>query len=188
MSCQFPAICKVVARPVGKHLFPVNAVRRLRRRFRRNSATLAQRRSRSVRLCDKNGPFVYFWPNAGLSDRKSGQNRPKHHFATGRIIASASATVRRTDSSGSWRATVRSGTASAAAGPILPSAAAASNRTALSESVRATTRAGMTSAASGPMLPSAPATYDRSARSGCLRAATRAGMASLAAGPIASNA
>jgi hypothetical protein len=58
MSCQFPAICKVVARPVGKHLFPVNAVRRLRRRFRRNSATLAQRRSRSVRLCDKNGPFV----------------------------------------------------------------------------------------------------------------------------------
>jgi hypothetical protein len=47
-----------VARPVGKHLFPVNAVRRLRRRFRRNSATLAQRRSRSVRLCDKNRPFV----------------------------------------------------------------------------------------------------------------------------------
>jgi hypothetical protein len=58
MSCQFPAICKVVERPVGKHLFPVNAVRRLRRRFRRNSATLAQRRSRSVRLCDKNRPFV----------------------------------------------------------------------------------------------------------------------------------
>jgi hypothetical protein len=54
----FPAICKVVARPVGKHLFPVNAVRRLRRRFRRNSAALAQRRSRSVRLCDKNRPFV----------------------------------------------------------------------------------------------------------------------------------
>jgi hypothetical protein len=58
MSCQFPAICKVVARSVGKHLFPVNAVRRLRRRFRRNSATLAQRRSRSVRLCDKNRLFV----------------------------------------------------------------------------------------------------------------------------------
>jgi hypothetical protein len=67
MSCQFPAICKVVARPVGKHLFPVNAVRRLRRRFRRNSATLAQRGSRSVRLCDKNRPFVtsgrYAWQN-----------------------------------------------------------------------------------------------------------------------------
>ena len=33
MSCQFPAICKVVARPVRKHLFPVNAVRRLRAVF-----------------------------------------------------------------------------------------------------------------------------------------------------------
>jgi hypothetical protein len=32
--------------------------RRLRRRFRRNSVTPAQRRSRSVRLCDKSGPFV----------------------------------------------------------------------------------------------------------------------------------
>jgi hypothetical protein len=31
MSCQFPAICKVVARPVEKHLFSVNAVRKLRR-------------------------------------------------------------------------------------------------------------------------------------------------------------
>jgi len=58
MGCQFSAICKVVAQPVEKHLFPVNAVRRLRRRFRRNSATLAQRGSCSVRLCDKNGPFV----------------------------------------------------------------------------------------------------------------------------------
>src|SRR5271169_3112050 len=58
MGCQFSAICKVVAQPVGNHLFPVNAVRRLRRRYRRNSATPAQRRSRSVPLCDKNGPFV----------------------------------------------------------------------------------------------------------------------------------
>jgi hypothetical protein len=39
-------------------------VRRLRRRFRRNSATLAQRRSRSVRLCDKNRPFVTSGPAA----------------------------------------------------------------------------------------------------------------------------
>ena len=58
MGCQFSAVCKVVEQPVGNHLFPVNAVRRLRRRFRRNSATPAQRRSRSVPLCDKNGPFV----------------------------------------------------------------------------------------------------------------------------------
>jgi hypothetical protein len=36
MGCQFSAICKVVAQPVGNHLFPVNAVRRLRRRSRRN--------------------------------------------------------------------------------------------------------------------------------------------------------
>jgi len=65
MGCQFSAICKVVAQPVEKHLFPVNAVRRLRRRFRRNSATLAQRGSCSVRLCDKNGPFV----TSGHGDR-----------------------------------------------------------------------------------------------------------------------
>jgi hypothetical protein len=58
MGCQFSAICKVVAQPVGNHLFPVTDVRRLRRRSRRNSATPAQRRSRSVPLCDKNGPFV----------------------------------------------------------------------------------------------------------------------------------
>jgi hypothetical protein len=58
MGCQFSAISKVVAQPVGNHLFPVNAVRRARRGSRRNSATPAQRRSRSVPLCDKNGPFV----------------------------------------------------------------------------------------------------------------------------------
>jgi hypothetical protein len=49
---------KKVAQLVGKHLFPDNAVRSLGCRFRRNSATPAQRRSRSVPLCDKNGPFV----------------------------------------------------------------------------------------------------------------------------------
>jgi hypothetical protein len=63
MGCQFSAICKVVAPPVGNHLFPVNDVRRLRRRSRRNSATPPQRRSRSVPLCDKNGPFVASGPH-----------------------------------------------------------------------------------------------------------------------------
>jgi hypothetical protein len=57
MGCQFSAICKVVAPPVGNPLFPVTDVCWLRRRSRRNSATPAQR-SRSVPLCDKNGPFV----------------------------------------------------------------------------------------------------------------------------------
>src|SRR5215469_2771693 len=58
MGRQFSAICKVVALPVGKQVVLDNVVRRLRRRFRRNSAILALRRSRSVPLCGKNGPFV----------------------------------------------------------------------------------------------------------------------------------
>jgi hypothetical protein len=43
MGCQFSSIGKMVARSVGKHSVPVNAVRRPRRRFPRNSTTPAQR-------------------------------------------------------------------------------------------------------------------------------------------------
>jgi hypothetical protein len=64
MGCQFSAICKVVVQPVGNHLLPVTDVRRLRRRSLRNPTNPAQRRSRSVPLCDKNWPFV----TSGLYD------------------------------------------------------------------------------------------------------------------------
>lgn len=76
MGCQFSAIRKVVA-------LPVNAVRRLRRRFRRNSATPPQRRSRSVPLCDKNGSFV-------TSGREMKRNLLSTVAATA-VIAAASA-------------------------------------------------------------------------------------------------
>ena len=58
------------------------------------------------------------------------------------ILASASAALRRTFSSGSWRAAARAGTASAAGGPIFPSASAALRRTSSSGSWRAAARAG----------------------------------------------
>jgi hypothetical protein len=59
MSCQFSAVCKVVAQLVGNHLFPVNAVRRLRRavfggipRLLRSGVLVMSP------YATKNGPFV----------------------------------------------------------------------------------------------------------------------------------
>ena len=65
MGCQFSSIGKMVARSVGKHSVPVNAVRRPRRRFPRNSTTPAQRVLAQSPYATNMGRS-YFWPTSQM--------------------------------------------------------------------------------------------------------------------------
>jgi hypothetical protein len=62
MSCQFSAICRVVARPVGKPLFPVNAVQQAEAPF---SAEFRDSWAAAFSFCPLMRPkwaVRYFWP------------------------------------------------------------------------------------------------------------------------------
>jgi hypothetical protein len=76
----------------GNTCFPSTPCAGWRRRFRRNSASLAQRHSRSVRLCDKNRPFV----TSGHFERRSIAERTKDGIAAARARESGPAGSRST--------------------------------------------------------------------------------------------